>query len=435
MRLEAQKKMGFYPAPPNAIEALLKHLVIENKDVRIIDPCAGCGRAIKQIGEGLGIAQDQSYAIELCPVRGHIAKHESPSANVLSPCSFFSASITPQSFGLVYCNPPFDDELGGGGREELAFARASYRLLCTGGVFVLVAPYKTMRSTDMVAMLDQHFRDGYVYRFPELKFNECVFIGLKRSMPIVAERATKEGALTRDMQLGYWRSPFQQASDCDSLGRPARIWDDGENVLCETRPRQWVIPSTWKPARFLKAGYTDEELLAAINNSPLNRLAMGTVEPAIKEPPLPLARGHVAMLLASGALDGLVETPQGNHVVRGVSSKTEVYNEEASETSMSDDGKTMKTKDVYSEKICLKVRAVDSSGTIYTFTTDGAVVMDDPLTQEDFSYADWQMFKKLSARIDPKNNCTPAERDQATRQIEKLKIQVRKAKGMRKTGT
>lgn len=435
MRLAGQEKMGFYPAPEDAIAALLEHLALPGGNkVHIIDPCAGQGRAIKQIGEGLGIPQTQIYAVELDPGRGETAKSESPDMNVLYPCSFFSTSITAQSFGLVYANPPYDDELGGGGREELAFARVAYRLLCTSGVFVFVAPYRTMSHHETRQFLDQHFRDGAVYRFPKIGYNETVFIGLKRSMAIVAERASAEGSLTRDMKFGFHFGAFKQAADCDSLGMPARKWDDGEQWACEVRPRKWDVPTTWKPARFLKAGYTDEELLSAINDSPLNRLSLGTVEPPIKEPPLPLERGHVAMLLAAGALDGLVETPAGNHVVRGVSSKIEVYNEEASETKLSDDGKKTLHKDVYSEQIQLKVRAVDATGTIYTFTTDGAFTMEEALVREDFDNHQWTVLQTWQARLEPKNNCTPAEMDQARRQIDKIKALAAKNR-MKKTGT
>jgi len=40
---------------------------------------------------------------------------------LLGPCSFEATRITRHSFSLVYLNPPFDDEFGGGGRAETRF--------------------------------------------------------------------------------------------------------------------------------------------------------------------------------------------------------------------------------------------------------------------------------------------------------------------------
>ena len=53
---------------------------------------------------------------------------------------------------------------------------------------------------------------------------------------------------------------------------------------------------------------------------------------AIPRPPLPLDRGHLGLILASGILDGVVESPHGPHVVRGSSKKVEYYNKEASDS-------------------------------------------------------------------------------------------------------
>ncbi len=52
-----------------------------------------------------------------------------PDVRLLGPCSFEGTRITRHSFSLTYLNPPFDDQFGAGGREEVAFLRHAVDLL------------------------------------------------------------------------------------------------------------------------------------------------------------------------------------------------------------------------------------------------------------------------------------------------------------------
>ena len=83
---------------------------------------------------------------------------------------------------------------------------------------------------------------------------------------------------------------------------------------------------------------------------------------------MPLAEGHIALVVASGALDGLIEAPGGNHVMRGISRKVEQLNEDLCKATISEDGLTMKVVEVHSETMDTRIRAVDASHTIFTFS-------------------------------------------------------------------
>ena len=69
MRLSAQAKHGYYPAPPEAIAGILRHLRVpdpppdpnvKRDDINIVDPVAGEGKALVQLAEGLGVSMDHS---------------------------------------------------------------------------------------------------------------------------------------------------------------------------------------------------------------------------------------------------------------------------------------------------------------------------------------------------------------------------------------
>jgi hypothetical protein len=58
MRLIAQAKQGFYPAPPAAIAGILRHLNIPDRppgskfkpeDLSVLDPCAGEAKTVATI--------------------------------------------------------------------------------------------------------------------------------------------------------------------------------------------------------------------------------------------------------------------------------------------------------------------------------------------------------------------------------------------------
>jgi hypothetical protein len=83
---------------------------------------------------------------------------------------------------------------------------------------------------------------------------------------------------------------------------------------------------------------------------------------------LALGSGHIALLLAAGHLDGLVEPPgEPPHVVRGTARKVQYVSHV--ETTANPDGSET-TRTVLSERITLTVRAVDQTGAIRTFTED-----------------------------------------------------------------
>ena len=105
----------------------------------------------------------------------------------------------------------------------------------------------------------------------------------------------------------------------------------------------------------------------------------------IKRPPLPLDKGHLGLILASGMLDGVVEGPHGPHVVRGSSTKIEYHNKELSTSEANPESGAVTTKDVFSQRMVTVMHCVTSDGTIFTFSNapkeeeDGDELSDDEL--------------------------------------------------------
>src|SRR5579862_7380437 len=106
MRLAAQMRGGFYPAPTEAIAHAGTFLRAPRQAFSICDPCAGEGAAIKQLGDLLGCPQCMTYAIELDDSRAAKVRDTLPQAHVLAPASFFGCRATANSLSMTWVNPP-----------------------------------------------------------------------------------------------------------------------------------------------------------------------------------------------------------------------------------------------------------------------------------------------------------------------------------------
>jgi predicted RNA methylase len=386
LRLAGQAKLGFYPIPTEVMALIAKHLKPSSKfpdRVHLLDPCCGKGAAVKQLSEALGVAEDHVYAVELDAERCEAARVLMPKANVQGPAGYLGVACTANSFGLAYLNPPFDDEIGGGQREEEAFVKQAALQVSPDGVLCLVMPWRQLKGKyGLIAAIDSNFDRIRIYRFPDehRKFDEIVLFGVKRKAKLDHDSMDKFGCLRARFRLDdyhdapqdtafpvigeVWDSPFHYEIDQSrSWGRRTLVRD-----AAETEIGVYELPWTHAPKRFVKWKMTEEELDEALRTSPLNRILKSTEEAPIDRPPLPPGKGHVSQLLASGMLDGVVADEHGLHVVRGTATKAKYLNAELSSVTENEKG-DVTYKEVWSERIDLVVRCVDQNGKIWTFTS------------------------------------------------------------------
>jgi hypothetical protein len=326
MRQNAEAKLGFYPVANDALGLLARAFRVEG-ETALLDPCAGEGAAIKFLGEALGVPEERTFTIELAENRAQTLAENLPAAKRLAPCSFMSSHVSPNSLGLAWVNPPFQDEIGGGKRVEYSFLARATQLLVRGGVMAFLMPERAM-TYEVERFFTQHFEDTAKMPLPDQwrKYDEVLLVGKRRADPV------------------------PEVGDI----RERELEDPGVT---------WAIPPAHGPRTFAKTGPTPTELERLLAKSPLARVFDPPREKAIGRPPLPLGKGHLALLLASGQLNGVVPSDPP-HVVRGSSRKEEYV----SETKCEENEKTgaVTTTVVQREKVVLMVRTVDCSGEIMT---------------------------------------------------------------------
>lgn len=346
MRLEGRIRGGYYPAPHAALDAVMPLLVMpKGQPIAVCDPCAGEGLALRHLAERLGVPNQQLYAVELEENRGVQLAENLPGANILTPCSFFGCKIASRSFSLMYANPPFDDSGDGSGRVERQFLDRATPLLKTDGVLMLVCPERVALDWDTRKSLLAWYDRIYTLPFPEehRRFEESIVLAVKRDKPM---------------------SPDKRGYHDETGVLNHRGWSRDDIM-----PEPYVIPVGSGPQwRFEKSQLTPKELTVLLETSPLRAMLEPPSDPPLPSPPLELGTGHLALLLASGHLDGLV-CPEGEppHVNRGVTRKTE----QVSDVSVDETESSVRTTTTITETIEMYVRVVGVDGVIRDLTQGG----------------------------------------------------------------
>jgi hypothetical protein len=333
MRPQAQLKGGFYPAPEEAVAAAVLHLSPTPGHTAIIDPCCGKGRAIKQLHDHLG---GKLYAVELQEERAAEAKeHLLPAGGqVIGPADFLGCTITPAgSFGFVWCNPPFDDEIGGGRRVEYSFLTRATQLLCPKGVLALVCPEDVAKDRDVSGHVFSWYTDLSMICFPaeHRRYKEVIVFGVKRQHAVEASAGMAQG-VSRQPRAGHYK-----------------------------------VPPAPGPKVFVKSRHTQEELMRAMAASPLQRLFRSPEPTGMARPPLELSKGQMALVLAGGYLNGVVQKEGEEAILIKASPYKEDYMKDSTTEvrgAGTDDEREVQVT-VMSERIKLKVRVAEQSGKIH----------------------------------------------------------------------
>jgi len=281
--------MGYYPTPPAVVEQLRGFLAFpQYAKTSALDPCCGEGIALEALAKGTSAI---TYGIELDAARAEEAKRR---LAVVVHASYEDVQTPPESMGLLYLNPPYDDQEGE--RKELKFLRDTMETLVRDGVLVYVIPRKRL-TKDVALLLAANFSRIEVYRFPDgeyERFSQIVILGRKNAWPVDPEFAA--GRLLESASEGNLKA----------LTAPSY-----PNYSIPASPECLLHHSKLSP----------ERLARLLDQSPLWERLKTIVEPrdlgSLPQPPTPLHVGHLGLLLAAGRLNGVVGTGPNRHVVAG----------------------------------------------------------------------------------------------------------------------
>ena len=286
MRPPALEKMGYYPTS-NPVADLLKTYFIPAETGRLLDPCAGEGIAASILAKALNCA---SWGAELSPARAALAAEK---MDKVFNAPWQSCHLTSESITFLFLNPPYShDRLGDQKRLELEFLKASTPKLVRGGALVYIVPHALLRDVDVATHLAGYYECLTICRYPETGFNQVIVLATKRlkyKMPTAEEiRQIHVWAEIEPPMLVDLEEPVYQllpAPDKGAGGQPVRFtrldWQP-EEIVDATQKRGLLVSKEW-----------------------LDLLNPDRAIGEFKQPVMPLKKGHIAMLMASGMMGTL----------------------------------------------------------------------------------------------------------------------------------
>jgi len=343
MRLAAQAKMGYYPTPASVV-SLISDILARNAPgiIRILDPCAGEGHALKQIAESLNA---ETYGIELDKDRGRIARENLDYCLVTG---YETTRISNQAFSLLYLNPPYDwairdDGVSASERYERTFLRNTIKYLIPNGILVYLIPQPRLDKV-IAKILSYRFKDVQVFRFPDEEyqsFKQVVIFG------VLKKRAESDDGLARyliNLGQGHAIIPSLDKSDC-----------------------KYTVPPSPAVKNFLfrTIQIDPEELATELKHYGLRGKINQMVSPlSLSErikPIMPLRHGHLAQLLACGMMNGVVFDKDGSNplLVKGITKKVIDTRTEH------EDGKE---RIIETDRIVITINAINENGELITIT-------------------------------------------------------------------
>ena len=292
-RLMNNIKLGYYPTDPDNIALLLRGIRFpEGVTTNLLDPCCGCGKALRQLAQGNNC---YAYGVELDESRAEEAQTR---LHRVGFGSFFHSRISHEAFHLLFLNPPYlsvINENGGRSRHEKRFLIESIPTLMYGGLLIYVIPYYRLTS-DICRILVDNFDELTVWRFTDSefkKFKQAAVLGIRKK---------------RDTELSdtLW---LEQLACSPAKIPPLTQLPESRYAL----PAQPMTVNTFKGERF-----NQKELEQQLRRSDsfAQMMARSELDSGVKHPLLPLSISQIGLIGGSGMINGLIEcdTP---HIIKG----------------------------------------------------------------------------------------------------------------------
>lgn len=292
-RLMNNVRLGYYPTDSENIAHILRGVRFPASVVsNLLDPCCGCGKALRQLAQGNNC---YAFGVELDECRAEEAQTRLHRVGV---GSFFHSRISSEAFHVLFLNPPYLsvlNESGNRARHEKRFLVESLNHLMIDGLLIYIIPYYRL-TPDICRILCDNFSDISVWRFTDgefKKFKQVALLGLRKR-----RRDDPAGADVLE-KLAY--SPTTLP------------------CITELQEDRYSIPALSKTVEIFKGEkFNEKELEQQLRRSDSFKklMARSELDNADKRPLLPLSIGQVGLIGGSGMINGLIEcdTP---HVIKG----------------------------------------------------------------------------------------------------------------------
>lgn len=314
-------KAGFFATPQRQGEYLIKLLRVEGSGVWL-DPICGEGEILHQLSAPFQNedCRISTYGVELDKARAQKAQQ------ILNHCinaPIESMIIQNDAVSLLYLNPPYDYTMKGmhdesADRKEWTELLRNTRYLKEKGLMVYVIPSYRYADKRIARFLATHFYNIGIMRFSDDDYDDfpqCIFIG------------NKKAGKHKEFNQKLYDFLLQMESDEFVMKKVTAI-----NKFV-TAGHKWTVPTgTVELKTFYSKLANKSDYIEGIRNSKGFQAFINRSKPKQLEiggnPILPLNAGQLALLLASGAVNGQVGEDDNYHLVQGLELVKKIPTEE-----------------------------------------------------------------------------------------------------------
>lgn len=304
-------RAGFFATPELQGEYLRKLLEVEGSGVWL-DPTCGEGEILNQLAQPY-CSEDciiSTYGVELDKARAAKAQE------LLSHCinaPIESMVIQNDACSLLFLNPPYDFTMKGmddenADRKEWTELFRNSRYLKEKGLMIYVIPSYRFADKKIARYLATHFYNIGMMRFSDEDyddFRQCIFIGNKKSGKHKEFNQKLFDFLT-NMESDEF--VLEKVTPVDLFVKAGKKW----NVPAGIEELKTFYTKLANKSDYVDGIRNSKGFQAFMNRSKPRQLEIGG------NPILPLNVGQLALLLASGAVNGEIGEGENYHLVQGI---------------------------------------------------------------------------------------------------------------------
>ena len=301
-------KKGYYPTDEETLTGILNRLKPANNKgtIRIIDPCCGEGNALAELQHHLSQAESDltidSFGIEVDKERAWYAKS---TLDRVIHGNINDCWVGNRQFSAMLLNPPYGDLVADHlknskkfrSRLEKMFYQKTKGHLQFGGIGIIILPYYVL-DPELSGWIATHYQQVQVYRAAVDTFKQVVILG-QRCRSVTTDKTVQE--------------------HLEAIGQgdiqPKRISDSDVD-----EQKVFIVPESIKTKlKFMHIAIEPVQLLEEIKQNPTLWTDFDLIfsEAAVdkRQPLRRLSDWHMALMLASGHVSGLVTSKDGKKLL------------------------------------------------------------------------------------------------------------------------
>lgn len=317
-------RAGFF-ATPLSQGKHLRQLIKFQSDTSVFDPTCGEGEILHYLTQNHEDVEIATYGVEIDKARAAKAQQ------VLTVClqaPIESCVISNDIFGMVFLNPPYDHTMAGIGddkteRKEYTELLRGTRYLRPGGLMVYIIPSYRFSDPKIARQLSTHFENVVIARFTDEDaayndYSQCIFIGTKKK---TKQKIFSQKTYDFFIHMGNEEFVLEKIATIDHF----------------VGKKEWIVPQAPLniPTFYTRLESKDMFIKTIEENKGFEAFKERTKPKTYSiegQPIMNISQGQMALLLASGMVNGVIGEGESLHALQGLETVTTEHETEEHET-------------------------------------------------------------------------------------------------------